>query len=40
MIRVQYARRHHFKIGFNGLEKETFQDNFSEVENENDITST
>ena len=25
MIRVQYARRHHFKIGFNGLRDATFR---------------
>ena len=33
MIRVQYARRHHVKIGFNGLRKlsNTNPDNNSEI---------
>ena len=40
MIRVQYARRHHVKIGFKGLKDESFEDKSEEVENSNDITST
>ena len=40
MIRVQYAKHHHVKVGFKGLKDESFEDKSKEVENENDIIST
>ena len=33
MIRVQYARRHHVKIGFKGLRDSTFEFNDSPDDN-------
>ena len=37
MIRVQYARRHHVKIGFKGLKDESFSMNANNLNDNSEI---